>query len=281
MDLAAYFADRYLPRLMARGVKPATLADYRAVVRSAPATPTSASVTAWLAGLHQPPATRNRKRRYLLAVLRDARRHGLVDGWIDDVPVALETLKLPRAWTVAEFSQLLAACDCLAETYDGIPAPAWWRSFLLTLWYTGARVGTLAAARTEDLDLDAATLVVASAKDRRQILYQLPRDCCQVLGRLPGRRTLVWPWPWHDQKKTMLRRLRNLLAIAELPQLANPFHAIRRSVASYVAAEAGLSAACDLLDHCRPGITRRYYVDPRIPAQARRIGHLMPPPLAP
>lgn len=278
MDLAAYFEDCYLPRLMARGVKPATLADYRAVVRSAPASPTASAVTCWLAGMHQPPATRNRKRRYLIAVLRDARRHGLVDGWIDDVPVAIESSKLPRAWTVAEFSRLLAACDRLVDVYECLPADAWWQSFLLTLWYTGARVGTLSLARTEDLDLAAATLVVTSTKDRRQILYQLPPDCCESIARLTGRRTLAWPWPYRDHKKTMLRRLRQLITDAGLPQLANPFHAIRRSVASYVAAEAGLSAACDLLDHCRPGITRRYYVDPRIPTHARRIGQLMPRP---
>lgn len=278
MNLASYFSDTYLPRLIARGVRPATIADYRAIVRDAPASPTASDVTGWLSGLAQPAATRNRKRRYLLAVLRDARRHGLVGDWIEDVPRALESERLPRAWTVAEFSRLLAACNRLDEHYAGIRADLWWRSFLLSLWYTGIRVLTLIDARADEIDLSSGSLVVASPKDRREILYLLPPDACEAIRLIYWRREQVWPWPFLDRKKTLLRRLRHLIAVAELPQLAKPFHAIRRSVASYVAAASGLSSACDALDHCRSEITRRYYVDPRIATPTRAVGSLMPRP---
>jgi integrase len=278
MDLTAFFVDTYLPRLIARGVRPATIADYQAMIRDAPPSPTASEVTDWLCGLAQPAATRNRKRRYLLAVLRDARRHGLVGDWIEDVPKALESERLPRAWTVAEFSRLLSACDQLAEHYHGIHAKLWWRSFLLTVWYTGVRVLTLIDARVDEIDLGTGTLVVTSTKDRRQILYMLPPDACEAIKLIYARRVHIWPWPFTDRTKTLLRRMRRLITLAELPQLATPFHAIRRSVASYVTAYAGLSSACDALDHCRSEITRRYYVDPRIATPTRAIGNMMPRP---
>lgn len=277
MDLAAYYSATYLPRLMARGVTASTVSDYAALVRSAPASPTLDSVTAWLSGL-KCPATRNRKRRYLLAILRDARRHGLAGDWIEDIPKALEVDRLPRAWKLDEFERLLGACLQLDEHYAGIQADLWWRSFLLTLWYTGVRVLTLIDARDDELDLATATLVVTSTKDRRQILYLLPDDACEAIRLILWRRQYVWPWPFADKKKTLLRRIRHLITLAELPQLAKPFHAIRRSVASYVTVASGLSSACDALDHCRTEITKRFYVDPRIATPARSIGTMMPHP---
>lgn len=143
------------------------------------------------------------------------------------------------------------------------------------------RVLTLVDARIENLDLGAATLVVASSKDRRQILYVLPADACEALRAIWWHRQHVWPWPYADRKKTLLRRIRKLITLAELPQLDKPFHAIRRSTASYVAAGQGISSACDYLDHCRPEITRRYYVDPRIAVPHRNAGGVIPRPLPP
>lgn len=280
MDLGDYFAGTYLPRLVARGVVQTTIDDYRAIVKVAPQDPTAESVTAWLAAMRSPAATRNRKRRCLLAILRDARRHGLVGEWIEDIPKALETETLPRAWRVDEFERLLGACGQLDDHYCGIRADLWWRSILLTLWYTGARVATVLAAAAEDLDLGSGSLVLLSTKDRRQIAYVLPTDAIAAIAAIYWQRDRVWPWPFADRKKTLLRRLRHLITLADLPQLAKPFHAIRGSVASYVTAQAGLSSACDALDHCRSEITRRFYVDPRIAQPTRRLGELMPRPHA-
>lgn len=278
MDIAAYFHDFYLPRLAAKGVAASTIDDYAVVVRTAPPSPTADSVTAWLAAMKSPAATKNRKRRYLLAILRDARRRDLVGDWIEDIPKALETDRLPRAWKLDEFERLLHACRKLDEHYAGIRAELWWHSFLLTLWYTGVRVLTLIDVRDDELDLASATLVVTSTKDRRQILYVLPADACEAIRLILWRRHYVWPWPFLDKKKTLLRRIRHLITLAELPQLAKPFHAIRRSVASYITAASGLSSACDALDHCRTEITRRFYVDPRIATPTRLIGTMMPQP---
>ncbi|MHB8953579.1 MAG: tyrosine-type recombinase/integrase [Pirellulaceae bacterium] len=278
MNLPAYYRDCYLPRLVAKGVARTTIEDYGLVVRLAPGEPTAESVTTWLASMDSPPATRNKHRRYLLAILRDARRRGLVDDWIEDVPKAIETLTLPRAWRIDEFERLLAVCDQLDEKYTGIRADLWWQSFLLTLWYTGLRVHSLLDSRCENLDLGAGTLVVASPKDRCQILYMLPDDACDAIRRIHWHRTHIWPWPFGDKTKTLLRRIRHLIALAELPQLSRPFHAIRRSVASYVAATAGVASACEVLDHCRMEITRRYYIDPRIAKPTKRAGQSMPRP---
>jgi len=278
MNLAAYFSRAYLPRLVARGVKAATIADYERVVRSAPTRPTRDSVVSWLASMDAPASTRNNRRRYLLAVLRDARRRGLVGSWIDDIPKAFESSRLPRAWRLDEFERLLEACNRLAEQYSGLDAPLWWRSFLLTSWYTGLRVQSLLRARADALDLTAATLVVHSTKDRRELIYVLPEDAIAAIHAIWGQRQRIWPWPFADQRKTLLRRMRRLIATAELPQLDKPFHAVRRSVASYITAQAGLASACDYLDHCRVEITRRHYVDPRIANTVRHAAHMMPRP---
>jgi integrase len=278
MNLAAYFRDSYLPRLQAKGVRAATIGDYQALVRSAPSDPTADSVIGWLAAMPDQPATRNRKRRYLLALLRDARRHGLVGTWIEDVPKAIEFERLPRAWTVAEFGRLLAACHRVTESYVGVRGDLWWRSFLLSLWYSGVRVQTLLSTTTDNLDLATATLVVNSTKDRRQILYALPADNVEAIRAMWSQRQLVWPWPYADHKKTLLRRIRMLIAWAELPQLLQPFHSVRRSVASYITSRTGLAAACEYLDHCRPSITARFYVDPRIAGTTKRGASVMPTP---
>lgn len=281
MNLTAYFTETYLPRLLAKGVAAATIHDYEVIVRSAPSDPTAESVTQWLADMKSPGATKNRRRRYLLAILRDARKRGMLGEWVEDVPRAFESESLPRAWTVAEFGRLLAGCSQLDERYCGIRAELWWRSFLLTLWYTGLRVRSLLDSLEENLDLGAATLVVTSTKDRRQILYVLPEDSCAAIRTIWWHRKHIWPWPFSDRKKTLLRRVRQLITWAELPQLKKPFHAIRRSVASYVTAKSGLACACDYLDHCRPEITRRFYVDPRIAIPQKHAGQVIPCPLPP
>lgn len=279
MKLSNYFESLYLTRLISRGVTSGTIAEYRAVIRSAPERPTLRKVTNWLASLDRSAATRNRYRRYLLAVLRDAVRHGkLRAAWLDQIPKATEQRRLPRAWTVDEFGRLLAACDTIREVYDGVPAPLWWRSFLLSLWYTGARVDSLAHAKRCDLDIQRGHLVLMSTKDNAELLYSLPPQCLDATLAMDAAGPLVWPWPFRDAKKTRLRRIRLMIAAAELPQLRQPFHSIRRSVASYVASSAGVAAACAALDHCRPSVTRRYYLDPRISRQSIALGELMPSP---
>jgi hypothetical protein len=125
MNLAAYFDGVYLPRLQAKGVRNTTLADYQVIVRTAPENPTAESVTQWLAEMKSPGPTKNRRRRYLLAILRDARKHGFLGDWVEDVPKAFEAETLPRAWTVAEFGRLLAGCNQLDERYCGIRAELW------------------------------------------------------------------------------------------------------------------------------------------------------------
>lgn len=266
MDVRRFFSEHYVRRLRAKGVADSTITEYRAIVRQLPAEPTLENLTAWLAGLKLAPATRNRYRRYLLALLREAQRMGFCsDGWFVDLPVARVARKLPRAWTVAEFGKLLEAASSVRERYCGITGAAWWQSLLLAAWYTGARVGTLNDALRNNLDLVAGHLVVISPKDQAEILYHLPDDCVRAIRRM-GVVTapLIWPWPWKDRKRTQLRRIRQLIETAKLPQIKQPFHAIRRSVASYVAASAGVAQACRVLDHSRPQVTRRYYLDPRI-----------------
>ena len=280
IDLAEFFHDCYLPRLRAKGVRESTIAEYRVVVRSAPEQLDLASVTRWLSTLDRAPATRNRYRRYLLALLRHARAVGALDAaWIDQVPAVREDSRAPRAWTVDEFSRILRATEHLDERYGRIHATDWWRSFLLTLWYTGARVETVAQALRCNLSLCERWILLYERKTRQEAVYSLPNDCVSAIRRMGLiRDPRVWPWPWRDGKKTRLYRLRRLIEIAGVPQLRHPFHAIRRSVASYIAASDGLAAACSALDHSRPAITSRHYVDPRIARRRIDVAAYLPRP---
>ncbi len=279
-DIRAFFATTHLSRLRQKGVRDSTIAEYRCVLRSLPDDVTLDSVTEWLSHLDRSAATRNRYRRYLLAVLRHMVRRGAAElPWLDDIPPAAEMRRVPRAWTVDEFSSLLDATEVLRERYCGIPARSWWRSFLLALWYTGARVETVAAATRNNLSLRDGWLLLVSTKDRAEIVYDLPRDCVDAIRQMGiVRHPAVWPWPWRDGKRTRLRRIRRLIEHAGLPQVARPFHAIRRSVASYVAASDGVAAACAALDHSRPGITSRYYIDPRIARRRVDLASAIPQP---
>ena len=276
LALAAFYRDRFRPRLLAASIHPGTLSDYDRLVRLAPDPIDEDLAVRWLCNLSCAAATRNKYRRYLLAIARLARRQGLADDW--DLPRAAEEKKLPRAWTVEEFRRLLAAADHITEPYCGICGSLWWRSLLLTLWYTGERVGSVLAARWSDVDLSTGSLVVRSPKTHSEALHVLPGDVLALLREIHGRRRWVWPWPWADKKKTLLRRMRAMLDQAELPQLETPFHAIRRSVASYVAVQLGAAVACDALHHSRLSITERYYLDPRICRAHEKASAVMPRP---
>ena len=280
MDLGAFFDEFFHDRLIAIDVRQETVSDYRRVAFSAPNPLDEDSAVRWLSQLPGSPATRNKYRRYLLCMLLHARRKGLVGDWIRNLPKAKESKLLPRAWTVEEFSQLLEAAGSVEESYNGVPGNLWWRSLLLSLWYTGCRVQSMLDVRTDDVDIANGTIVVESQKDRRQMLYLLPDDASRAMRRIGWRREMMWPWPWADRKKTLLRRLRQIIFEADLPQLATPFHAIRRSVASYVANKLGVAVACDVIGHSRMSTTQRHYIDPRICCNARKAASVMPSPKA-
>ena len=274
--LAQFYRSRFRPRLVAASVRPDTLADYDRLVRLAPDPIDEDGAVRWLSSLEAAAATRNKYRRYLLAIMRYAARQGLTDHW--DLPRSAEDHHLPRAWTVSEFSRLLKATDTLCESYCGVCGQAWWRSLLLVLWYTGERVGSVIACKWEDCDLSERTLIVRSPKTRSEALHVLPPDAADAIWEARGGEMLIWPWPFCDRKKTLLRRVRRLIDEARLPQLATPFHAIRRSVASYVAVQLGAAVACDALRHSRMSTTERYYLDPRICRQTEKASTVMPRP---
>lgn len=276
LAVADFYAARFRPRLLAGDVRLSTLSDYDRLVRLAPDPLDEDLAVRWLASLPIAPATRNKYRRYLLAIIRHAAREGLVRHW--DLPRAREDHRLPRAWTVAEFSRLLEAASHVAEVYRDVPGSLWWRSLLLCLWYTGERIGGVLACQWADCDVGARTLIVRSSKTRSESLHGLPEDAAESLLEIQARRRQIWPWPFADRKKTLLRRMRAMLDDAGLPQLEKPFHAIRRSVASYVAVQLGAAVACDALHHSRVSITERYYLDPRICRQKDKASAVMPRP---
>lgn len=278
-DLLEFYRTRYATRLAAKGVTPGTVDDYKVALREAPDFLSLDTLTTWLAKSTGAPGTKNHKLRCLLAVLRAARRQELFKGlWLEDVPVAATVQKVPRAWTGEEFAQLLAAADTLQESYFKIPAPRWWRAFLLGSWYTGARLHTLLTAYREGFDPRDGTLLLYSPKDHAEILYTLPPDAVAAIGAMNHHLRRLFPWPHDDWKKTLLKRMRLLIDQAGLPQLHQPFHAIRRSVASYIAAERGVHAAAEALHHCRAQITRDHYLDPRIVQPKVSAGSIMPRP---
>ena len=276
-ELVAYFQSKFSAKLVARGVTTDTIKSYSRTLRLVPEFVCLDTITTWLAESGGSAATRNQRVRYLLAILRGARRAELIrGGWIEDVPQARIIKRVPRAWTSDEFAKLLAACDTLTETYFKIPARTWWRSFLLAMWYTGCRVDTLLKTKTGGFDHRDGSLLVESVKDRTEMVFSLPADAVAEIVAMRHTKLYLWPWPYEDHKKTMLRRMRELLRVAGLPQLGQPFHAIRKSVASYITNALGVHAAAEALHHCRPQITKDHYLDPRIVQPRISAGKVMP-----
>lgn len=207
------------------------------------------------------PQTVNKILRHCLSLLRTG---GLHPVWRR----LREPWHAPVAFLSEEFVQVLQAARSEPGTVTEILAGDWWESFLLSLWYTGSRVGAMLAVTSRDVLLDRGGLFVRAEcqKQHADQFFSLGQDAIEAIRRIySAERPAMWPWPF--RRETVYRRFRVICERAGVEVGSGTgtlFHRIRKSTASYMRLNGG--DATSHLGHSAAHVTARY-MDPRIVGQ--------------
>jgi integrase len=174
--------------------------------------------------------------------------------------------KIPRAWTLAQLRQLLAACDQTKGAIAGVPARLWWRAFIIVCFDTGERSGALFRLRWEHFDADSGQLESPAEirkGGKKSMLYRLRPDAVEALEAIRApERDVIFAWDRHWG--TFYNRYRRLIKTAKLPwesHRSGP-QKNRRTFATFV--EAGGGDATQALDHTSRRVTVNSYLDSRL-----------------
>ena len=180
------------------------------------------------------------------------------------IPKRREPQRLPVVWTIEQVGQILGACAQVPGVWLGVPVSLAWRLAVLVCWDTACRIGSLLAAKVQDVDLCAGTWQVPaeSMKGRRaDRLYRLHPDTIDTISRtLPSARTRLFPYPFAPRQ--VFSSYARLLRLAGLPaDRQHLFHCLRRSSESYAAQARGIEFAAAAVGH-GVDVARRSYVSP-------------------
>ncbi len=199
------------------------------------------------------------------------------------IPRIKVSQEMPTAWKLEELGDLLGAVQRLRlgeVNGTGIPRRLWWRSLLLFLYDSGARIGAaLALARTDvSLPQGWAALSPDTAKTGvAQLVSLSDQTVAAIRATHPEDRELIWPWPHH--RRTLWAQYQRIRRWAGLPtDRTHAFHCLRRTHASQLAA-VDLEMARRSMGHTSAAMTLSRYVDPRVVEAARPVDVLPRPKL--
>jgi integrase len=212
----------------------------------------------------QPP-TINKHRRYLLALARLACKKRFI-AELPEIDKVAEFEREPECWSIEEFGRILEAAVGMPGTVGESPAGVFWPALIWADLNTGFRITALMSVRSEDVDLDQATIKVRPEyqKDRAGQTIDLLPETVEALRSLNYRHLprVFDDWPYdrgQEQWKTLNKGLRQILARAGLPATSRDlWHKIRRTFATYIAAASDVETARVLCGHSHSRITRRY-----------------------
>lgn len=242
--------------------------------------PNAVEITRWLQNeLDQgrSPATVAHHARILSSLFHWGAEQGLCQ------PVRLPKIKapppIPQAWTIEEVTRLVQTAARLPGHVGRWPAKDWWPALILTLYWTGARIGSVLAARPSDLDFASGMLWLRKTKNGRQKperLHPQALEAIQKIYDLKAERIFIWPK--HPSK--IWGAFRKIVLAAGLPWV--PYktgtYRLKRTCLTYCWA-VDPAIAQRQADHANAEITRRHYVDPRIVgALARQAADVLPAP---
>jgi len=229
------------------------------------------------------PSTVNKYRRYLLAILRFARRQNLLAAdWLDDVPKMPVVRDEPEAYMLNDIEALLVASRNATGSICDIPACCWWPALLLTIYDTGSRISAAMSIRLADVDIARRSIRVmgTSQKNRRGVVVAVSDQTTAAIAAIPTDVYLLFDWPYDRncrQWQTLTRHFRLIIDAAGLPQPKDPFHQLRRTCASYC--EAGGVSAQQQMGHAS-STTTRAYLEPRI-VRVPQAADVLPRPALP
>ncbi len=205
-------------------------------------------------------ATVNKDRRELLALWRHAADNGLC-GQPPRIAKCPEPLNEPHTFATSDLTKIIAATKLMAD-------PIWWRSVVLFLYDSGARISASLAIKVSDVDFAARTarLLSSNSKTLRWQRVTLSDDAveamtAQAIGREPGE--LLWPWRRH--KRQLFPWFRKLVDTAgvELPR-GKCFHSLRRTHGTAVCELFGIETASQSLGHTNTQTTKLYVARDRL-----------------
>ncbi len=187
----------------------------------------------------------------------------------------------PEAWSPAELARLLAAARRFRprllgyRTYCGVRPNLWWCSFLYLLYDTGFRRSAAMELCWPDINLEQGWALAKAAhqKTERDEVRTLAPDTTAALSviRFPER-LKVFPFAGH--LVTFYHHYDCVLKAAGLPTgRTNKAQRMRRTHATWLAHEAGQTAAQESLGHSSLRLTQRHYLDARYvrPLDAARL----------
>jgi len=219
------------------------------------------------------PDSVSKDRSQILALWRWMREEDLTVGKMPRLKRRPKVARTPRAYTSQDIARLIVRARKRRGRTGGLPSAWWWSSILYAQWCCGARIGELMQLRWRNVDLVAGRVLFEAdtRKGRRaDISHALPADLCQQLEeQRGGPDDLVWPWD-RKQPTSIYPSLRVLCRTAGVAYL--PFHAVRKSSASYVHANGGDATAH--LGHTSNEMTRRSYLAPAITQTRSALDYL-------
>ena len=185
----------------------------------------------------------------------------------------------PEAWVIDEVARLLDYLRGLPGEVGRVPAADWWTATVLAVYWSGCRIGALLRVPAGDYRRGEG-LLVARQKNGQGQWYPLPASCCAAIDRILPESGPVFAWPFH--RRTPWLRFRRYVEAAGLPAPRGHcqlFHRLRRTTASYCAAEDPVIAQRQL-GHADLRTTVQSYIDPRI-ARQRSAADVLPDPIQP
>lgn len=230
-----------------------------------------AGAMAWQLANERSHATANKLRRTIATIWRFARRKRLIDC-LPEVDKLKEHKHEPEAWTLEELGRILEA----ASKYKGraprkgrvgrVLAGVWWPAQILLTVSTGVRISAVMAIESAKLDLTKGEVLVAAATQKHLAdqRFDLKPEVCRLLAAMePQRNRCVFDdWPYDRTQlgwPSLEGHYAEILRAAGLPAGAkDKFHKLRRTFATFIAAEAGEVVAQAMLGHSSIYVTRRY-----------------------
>lgn len=210
-------------------------------------------------------ATVNGRLRYIFSLARMVRSRGLYEADMGDVRKLKEKRSAPIAWTDGEMVAIIKSCRLCRCRFLGVPSAGWWESLVLLTYDTGLRHAAATAVRFDEIDFATGMLRVPAERMKNGVeqFFRLhPQTIEAILGTLPPKRKLLFPWPFRHQG-AFYGRFKAILKRAGLPYgKKDLFHKIRRTTASHTARLLGAGVASMQLGHQDPTTIRRY-IDPR------------------
>jgi integrase len=232
-------------------------------------------VNRWLASLKDSlaPRTIKNKRTSIVVLWRAAFEARLVDT----EPKRIRSIKVPETIPVAFLREELlalirAAEDLKGEFRNGTSKRLWWSSYFHGAYDTGLRMGDLLSLEIPWI-WPGGYISIVQSKTGNTHRVQLRDETVALVRELCGKRKtgLIWPlWARREQFFWWFRQLRKKAGIEH-----GTSKWIRRSSASYLAAEHGPEAASQHLGHKSRGLAEKHYLDPRVCSPCRPL----PPPL--